>query len=121
MECITQSYGNRLSHQQAAHTIKKKSVLNVAKSLLISGGMECTMKGLRMEKKEECGSLCQKPNGSKLTKDELVNELLIMKYGRVPIQPYKRHQQEALVEHIQLAVKSAKERKYGTSEELSKQ
>ena len=57
----------------------------------------------------------------KLTKDELVNELLIMKWGKIPISPYKRHQQEGLIEHIQLAIKSAKERKYGTSETLTKE
>ena len=47
----------------------------------------------------------------KLTKDDIVNELLIMKWGKIPTAPYKRYEQEALIEHLQLAIKKARERK----------
>ena len=47
----------------------------------------------------------------KLTKDDIVNELLIMRWGKIPVAPYKRYQQEALIEHLQLAIKKARERK----------
>jgi len=47
----------------------------------------------------------------KLTKDDIVNELLIMKWGKIPTAPYKRYEQEALIEKLQLAIKKARERK----------
>jgi len=64
-----------------------------------------------MEKKKGCSTACQQQKASRLTKDEIVNELLIMKWKKIPRSPYKRYEQEALIEHLQLAIKKARERK----------
>ena len=65
-----------------------------------------------MEKQNMYNTLYQE-KAPKLTKDDIVNELLIMKWGKIPIAPYKRYEQEALIEHLQLAIKKARERKGG--------
>ena len=64
-----------------------------------------------MENQNTYDTLHQQQKAPKLTKDDLVNELLIMKWGKIPISPYKRYQQESLIEHLQLAIKKARERR----------
>ena len=64
-----------------------------------------------MENQNTYNTLHHQQKAPKLTKDEIVNELLIMKWKKIPRSPYKRYEQEALIEHLQLAIKKARERK----------